>query len=103
MKYLVNPIYFLERLNELVSSNGIFVIMISTYECIKEKGLFIMNYRWYMYSPPLHLNIYSRKFLDHYLFKNRFIFKDRYLTQGGMFNPFKNYKELCKIIHKMLN
>ena len=42
-----------------------------------------------LYSPPLHLNLYSKGFLDRRLAKN-FKLVDRYWTSGGMFNPFRN-------------
>jgi len=101
IEHLINPMDFLRKLNELVNSNGILVIMIPTYECLKENILFRINYRWHMYSLPVHLNFYSRKFLD--LFKEGFVLKDRYFTLGGMFNPFKNLLILNKIFGKMMN
>lgn len=91
LEHLVNPLGFLEKLSNIVSPGGELVIMIPTYECFK---LWLIDrftsIRWHMYSPPQHLNFFSKQFLDRCLAKKNFKLVDRYWTPGGMFNPFKN-------------
>jgi len=91
VEHLVNPIMALNKLMPIVVIGGILVIMLPTYECLKR---WVINtftpIRWHMYSPPEHLNFFSKQFLDRYLAKNSFKLVDRYWTSGGMFNPFRN-------------
>ncbi len=91
LEHLINPLGFLDKLSNIVSSKGGLVIMIPTYECVKRWLIdTFTSVRWWMYSPPQHLNFFSKSFLDNYLAKKNFKLVDRYWTSGGMFNPFRN-------------
>jgi len=90
LEHLLKPLTFLDKLSDIVSSGGALVIMIPTYECFKRWLLdTYTSIRWHMYSPPQHLNFFSKGFLDRRLARN-FKLVDRYWTSGGMFNPFRN-------------
>ena len=90
LEHLLNPLNFLDKLLNIVSPGGALVIMIPTHECLKRWLIDIFtSVRWHMYSPPQHLNLFSKQFLDKRLAKN-FKLVDRYYTSGGMFNPFRN-------------
>jgi len=91
LEHLLEPLTFLDKLPNIVSPGGILVIMIPTYECVKRWLIdTFTSVRWWMYSPPQHLNFFSKSFLDNYLAKKNFKLLDRYWTSGGMFNPFRN-------------
>ena len=48
-----NPLVFLDKLSNIVSSKGGLVIMIPTYECVKRWLIdTFTSVRWWMYSPP---------------------------------------------------
>jgi hypothetical protein len=47
------------------------------------------NIQWHMHSPPAHLSLYSREFLDNFLIQSGFMLAARRFTSGGMFNPFQ--------------
>ena len=90
LEHLIYPLICLDKLSNIISPGGVLVIMIPTHECFKrwviDKFTLI---RWWMYSPPEHLNFFSRYFLDQYLAKRNFKLVNRYWTSGGMFNPFR--------------
>ncbi len=89
IEHLVNPLVSLDKLAMIVAPEGILVIMIPTYQSLKRWLIdTFTSIRWHMYSPPEHLNYYSTKFLDNYLYNKGFNLKCRYWTTGGMFNPF---------------
>lgn len=103
-EHLLNPLILLDKLSNIVSPRGVLVIMIPTYECLKR--WIIDNFtpiRWHMYAPPLHLNFFSRQFLDEYLSKKKFKLIDRYWTSGGMCNPFKNITAAGQVFHKSIS
>jgi SAM-dependent methyltransferase len=102
LEHLVDPEAFLKKLNSLVEKKGLLVILIPTFQCFKEKILNILNVQWHMYSPPEHLNFYSKKFLDDYLTKNGFVLVKRYYSSGGIFNPFKKFPLLGKVFGKIM-
>lgn len=102
LEHLLYPIVFLEKLPSLVASGGVLVIMIPTHECLKRR--FLDNYtsiNWHMYSPPGHLNLFSKNYLDQQLSTN-FKLVNRYWTSGGMFNPMRKIpfadRVFCKIM-----
>ncbi|TFH02348.1 MAG: class I SAM-dependent methyltransferase [Calditrichales bacterium] len=97
LEHLVDPVIFLNKLNQLVSPGGILLILIPTYECFKETLLHKLDRQWHMYRPPEHLNFYSQYFLDQFMVDKGFAIVKREFTSGGMFNPFSNYKSLKKI------
>ena len=99
LEHLKNPFTFLEKINSLINKGGIFTILIPSHECLKEK---LLNIRWHMYSPPEHLNFFSRKFLDSYLHQKGFILVKRFFTTGGMVNPFR-YKRINYLSSKFLD
>ncbi len=91
IEHLVNPVVSLDKLARIVTPDGIMVVMIPTHQSIKRWIIdAFTSMRWHMYSPPEHLNFYSKKFLDSYLSSKGFNLQYRYWTSGGMFNPFKN-------------
>lgn len=91
LEHLLNPLIFLDKLSNIVSLRGVLVIMIPTHECFKRWMVdTFTSIRWHMYAPPLHLNLFSKRFLDEYFVKKNFKLVDRYWTPGGMFNPFRN-------------
>ena len=98
MEHLVDPLQFLQKLKNLVKPNGILVIMIPSHQTLKAKFLFK---KWHMYSPPEHLNFYSRSFLDNYLRSDSFTLQKRYYSIGGMFKPLRNIN-ILKPIHSKI-
>ena len=91
LEHLLEPLKFLDKLSNIVSPEGVLVIMIPTHECFKLWMIdTFTSIRWHMYSPPQHLNFFSKQFLDRCLAKKNFKLVDRCWTSGGMFNPFKN-------------
>lgn len=96
IEHLKQPCKVLKKLSCLVKKNGVLVIMIPTYQCLKEKVItdFIrklyMGKEWHMYSPPAHINFISKQYLDSYLNKKGFLLEKRIYTTGGMVSfPFK--------------
>lgn len=100
----MDPLKLLGKLLNIVSLGGELVIMIPTYECFKRWAIdTFTSTTWWMYSPPQHLNFFSKQFLDNYLTKNNFKLVDRYWTSDGMFNPFKNILLVNCIFAKGMN
>lgn len=88
LEHLVEPLKFLNKISSIISDNGLLVILIPTYECLKRYLLDnFTKIRWHMYSPPEHLNFFSRKFLDNYLNNKGFELAERYYTTGGLLTP----------------
>lgn len=88
LEHLSKPEKFLRKVASLVNENGVLVIMIPSYQTLKAEFLEALNIHWHMYSPPEHLSLYSREFLDTYLKTKGFDLVKRRYTSGGMFNPF---------------
>jgi len=104
LEHLLEPLPFLDKLSNVVLLGGVLVIMIPTHECLKRWLLdTFTSIRWHMYSPPQHLNFFSKQFLDRYLAKNNFCLVDRYWTSGGMFNPFKKVPFVERAFEKGMN
>lgn len=87
LEHLAEPHKFLNQLDSIIKKNGILLILIPTHQCFKEKFLNFFGRKWKMYSPPEHLNFYSRSFLDKYLSEKGYILVERYYDSGGSFNP----------------
>lgn len=102
LEHVVKPYGILSKLSDIIEDNGLLVVMVPTHECLKEKILFLINKRWHMYSPPEHLNFYSKKFLDLYFGTHGFVLIDRYYTSGGIFNPFMKIPLLNKMFSKFM-
>jgi len=102
LEHLAEPRNFLHKLVDLVNDKGILVVMIPSYQTLKAKILEILHIRWYMYSPPAHLSLYSRGFLDEYLKAKGFILAKRRYTSGGMFNPFKSIPLARRVFGKSM-
>jgi SAM-dependent methyltransferase len=98
LEHLENPLPVIDKLSSLVKSGGLLVILIPSMQNFKANLLFSINYRWHMFSPPEHLNFYSKQFMDNYLLNKGFLLKDRIHTSGGMFNPFKKVPFLNQLI-----
>lgn len=103
LEHLLEPFAFLDKLNLLVNKDGLLLVSIPTYECLKTQIYSILNYRWQSYSPPEHLNFYSKYFLDNYLYNNGFKLLGRFYTSGGGFNPFLKIPVLNKIFGKLID
>jgi SAM-dependent methyltransferase len=90
LEHLLDPLDFLNNLDGLVAEDGLLVILIPSHENLKR--YLIDNFsdlRWHMYSPPEHLNFFSKQFLDTYLEKKGFSLVKNFWTSGGTFNPFR--------------
>lgn len=98
MEHLKDPVKFLDILQAIVKKGGILVIMVPTHQSLKARFL---QKKWHMYSPPEHLNFYSRRMLDEYLLDKGFTLQKRYYSIGGMFKPFRNVPGLKKIHRKI--
>lgn len=81
LEHLSDPLRFLNSLQRLVQPGGLLVIMIPSIQTLKAK---CYGARWHMFSPPEHLNFYSRRFLDTYLHERKFRRISRYYSTGGM-------------------
>lgn len=101
LEHLRKPLDFFERLPALVEPGGIAVIMVPTFECLKEKALGMTGRQWHMYSPPEHLNFISRKKLDGLMSEFGFRLACRRFTSGGMFNPFSGIPLASKAFHRV--
>ena len=101
LEHLVKPVIFLDELQGLVNKKGILIIMIPTFQSIKAWLYKYIKPTWHMYSPPEHLNFYSRKYIDSYLKENGFILKKRYYSSGGM--TFSTKNNLIKKIEQFFN
>ncbi len=103
LEHLLNPLKLLDKFQNVVSLSGVLVIMIPTHECFKRWAIdTFTSTRWWMYSPPQHLNLFSKQFLDRYLGKKNFKLIDRYWTSGGMFNPFKSIPFANRVFGKAM-
>ncbi len=102
MEHLKNPLKFINKLNRIINPSGLLVILIPTHQCLKRKYLDYFKFHWHMYSPPEHLNFYSRQFLDNYLLDKGFKLAGRFYTSGGMINLFPNFPLLKKITSKLV-
>jgi SAM-dependent methyltransferase len=98
MEHLKAPVNFLNTVQAIVKQEGILVIMVPTHQSLKARFL---KEKWHMYSPPEHLNFYSRNKLDEYLLTKGFTLQKRYYSIGGMFKPFRNVPGLKKIHQKI--
>jgi SAM-dependent methyltransferase len=101
LEHLVDPNKFLDTINDLVEKDGLLVILVPTFECLKEKILFLLNIRWHMYRPPEHLNFFSRSYLNEFMIRKGFYLVRREFTSGGLMNPFSSNILLRKIIGKI--
>lgn len=103
LEHLESPFDFLNKLNTLVKKGGILVILIPTHQSFKRKWLDFIGNTWHMYSPPEHLNFFSRKFLDQYLLRKGFKLIRRFYTSGGMINLLPKVVFINMIIKKAMN
>jgi SAM-dependent methyltransferase len=94
IEHLINPTLFVQKLGPLVSKDGVLAILIPTWECLKLAFIEVFGYRWHMYSPPLHINYYSRQKLDQTVSELGFKLIGRRYTSGGLFNPFQRIRYL---------
>jgi ubiquinone/menaquinone biosynthesis C-methylase UbiE len=104
LEHLENPRTFLDSLTSIVNDNGILVIMIPSFQSLKLKLLSFFRIHWHMYSPPEHLNFYSRKFLNDYLNGKGFQRIGRRYSSGGMLIFKKGiFRKIEKHITKILD
>jgi len=102
LEHLREPLQFMNLLSELVNTKGILVILIPCFQCLKRIYLDYKKVIWHMYSPPAHLNLFSREFLDSYLKAEGFELRSRYYTTGGMVTLFKKSGLLKRISDKLI-
>lgn len=103
LEHLEKPQDFLGKVADIVNDTGVLVIMIPSYQTIKAKILKTLNIHWHMYSPPEHLSLYSREFLDGFLIAKGFSLTKRRYTSGGMFNPFQKIPLARSVFSKAMN
>ena len=97
LEHIVEPIELINKLKTLVNKDGLLIILVPWHECLKEKILYFLNIQWHMFSPPEHLNFFSKKILHDVVTKeNDFKLVKFEYTSGGIFNPFKNIPILGK-------
>jgi len=89
IEHLKDPSLFVEKLGSLVEKKGVLAILVPTWECVKLALIEAFGFRWHMYSPPLHINFYSRKKMDQTVSECGFTLMSRRYTSGGLFNPFQ--------------
>lgn len=97
LEHLDSPTQVLESLTKLTNDDGVLLIMVPYFDSYKAKFLYWINYRWHMFVPPMHLNFYSKSFLDSYMKEKGFVLKKARYTSGGMFNPFKKIPFIGRI------
>jgi len=78
----------LDRLAAMVAPGGVLAVLVPCFETMKAHLLDALRFRWHMYSPPEHLNLFSRRFLDGWFSARSFRLVARRYTSGGTFNPF---------------
>lgn len=97
LEHIVDPIPLINNLKKLVKPNGIFVVLVPWHECLKEKLLYKLGIQWHMFTPPEHLNYYSKKILDDIITAEKdFKLIKHHSTSGGLINPFKSTPLLGK-------
>ena len=82
LEHLSDPLILLDKIRNIIAEGGILAILIPSYESLKERVMTKLNHNWSMYSPPIHLNFFSRKFLDAYLSHLGFTMIKRYHKTG---------------------
>ena len=103
LEHLENPLVFLDKLSAILNPSGLLVVLIPTYNCLKRRLIDLWGKHWHMYTPPEHLNYFSRRFLDTYLGSKGFRLVKRYYTSGGMGGNFKNLPMMNKPVRKSLD
>lgn len=97
LEHIVDPVPLINQLKELVTPDGLLVILVPWHECLKEKLLFNLGIKWHMFTPPEHLNYYSKKVLNDIITKESdFKLVKSYSSSGGLINPFKSIPVLGK-------
>jgi SAM-dependent methyltransferase len=89
IEHSARPQIFLSKVADILKEKGVLVIMIPSYQTIKARLLEALNIQWHMHSPPAHLSLYSREFLDNFLSQRGLVLLKRRYTSGGLFNPFQ--------------
>ena len=102
IEHLPDPVKLLQTLPRLVDTHGVVAILIPTWQCLKQKVIYLQGKQWHMYSPPQHLNFLSRKKLDETMAKHGFSLITRKYTSGGMFHPFRNIPVVRHAFSKLM-
>jgi hypothetical protein len=76
-------------------------VLIPSYQTAKARLLEMVGRRWFMYSPPEHLCLYSRQFLDRFLASKGFRLERRCYTTGG-WNPCSGVRIFRGAVARML-
>jgi SAM-dependent methyltransferase len=90
LEHVYEPQEVLKKIISLLKPGAVLAIMIPSIETHLVKRLKQKNIYWHMYSPPGHLNFYSRSFLDGFMNDNGLKLVRRYYTSGGMDNRYKD-------------
>lgn len=89
LEHLEEPKKVMNTFATLVRREGTLVILIPAFNTRKQYKIWQdLQKRWHMYSPPEHLNFYTKEWLTDY-FANDFKLLDYKYTSGGMANPFE--------------
>jgi SAM-dependent methyltransferase len=102
IEHLRDPIPFVRKLGALVEKDGVLAILIPTWQCLKLRLIESLGLRWHMYSPPLHINFFSREKLDEVMRDCGFEPVARRFTSGGIFNPFGGIPLLNRIAARLM-
>jgi SAM-dependent methyltransferase len=102
IEHSAKPQIFLAKVTTMIKHNGVLVIMIPSFQTLKARFLEIFNIQWHMHSPPAHLSLYSREFLDNFLIQKGFVLAKRRFTSGGMFNPFQGFPLVKNVFARVM-
>ncbi len=102
LEHIIDPKPVLDSIKDIVVPDGLLVIMIPSYESYKRWMIdHLSSIQWQMYSPPEHLNFYSKTWLDGYL-QPQFRLVNRYWTSGGQFRPLKNIPIARSVLQRLV-
>lgn len=90
LEHLEFPGVVLKSMKNIVADDGLIVILVPWYQCLKEKLLNKIGVQWHMFTPPEHLNYYSREYLISYFTEDgTYELVKQNITSGGLINPFR--------------
>ena len=97
LEHLEQPKLVLDTFSRMCSQGGVLVILVPAFDTWKQHTIWKNeNERWHMYSPPEHLNFYTKEWLVEYLSPDFELLRYKYTT-GGMVNPFRGIPLLSRI------
>lgn len=102
LEHLEDPKKVMNTFTGLVRRGGMLVILIPAFNTSKQHKIWQnRDERWHMYSPPEHLNFYTKEWLTKY-FANDFKLLDYKYTSGGMANPFEGIPVISHVGSKIM-